>query len=153
MQVLGETDGARALRSLLETGSVQFCDWGEASVRWDERVGMKAEHALQVAEREEDRAGAAAAAQAVLFAEVGEPGADFGVATGGADARFVLQAVDAAVSRAHLAAREGGDGFLGAAPDLGERELEVCGAKAHGRTSLKGPLGFRKQLSSAGIWG
>ena len=56
---------------------------------------------------------AARAAQAVLLAEVWEPGADPGVASSGADPRFVLEPIDAAVALVDPAAAERADSLGG----------------------------------------
>lgn len=59
-----------------------------------------------LAQPEKNRAGSAPAPQAVLFAEMRERAADYGMAPGIADPLFIVQAVDMAVARADAAILE-----------------------------------------------
>ena len=79
-------------------------------------IEVLAKHATQVAPAEEDRPRAAAAAQTVLFAAMGEIARNARIATRFASGGLIGQAVDATVARAGVASRQFLDREIGASP-------------------------------------
>src|SRR2546422_8355370 len=96
-------------------------------------VVVLAEHASQVAVREEDGARSVPAAQTILLAEVRERAADDGVAAGFAGGPAILESVHTAVARTRAAVGERRDRALDARLKLTAIERQVCrtGSSTH----------------------
>ena len=67
------------------------------------RLIILAKNAAQVAEAEENRAGAAPTSQTILFTKMSEATADHGVASGAADGELIFPTIDVAFARAKYA--------------------------------------------------